>query len=201
MSGLWKIIEKTVGTDFPQHLDDTDKCYYARDYISQGGYQSSETNDLISNFKKSTDRKNKPEWHYKKIAIERFATELSLVIRDKMSITCIPSSKCTTDPDYDFRLEETLLHLKEKKPLINIEYPLKVSQTTLASHLGGSRDISTIYANLKWDGFTTPPEKLIILIDDVITSGAHFKACKKKFLEHHPGIEVLGLFWAKTVSK
>ncbi len=200
MSRLWKRIEGNVW-DLPQHLEVNDKCFYARDYISPGGYESSETNQLIFNFKKSIDKRDSPEWYYKKKAIQKFADELSLLIpddKDDIVVTCIPSSKRTDDTDYDSRLEETLSCLKKKRPLITIEYPLKVLQTRCAAHSGGSRSISTIYNNYEWVGFSTPPET-VILIDDVITTGADFKACKRIILEHHSDISVIGIFWAKTV--
>lgn len=40
----------------------------------------------------------------------------------------------------------------------------------------------------------------IIILDDVITSGASYKACKKIIHEHYPNLEVYGVFWAVTVS-
>lgn len=77
MSGLWKKVERVGVENFPIHLEDDDICYYARDYISKGGFQASKSNDLINNFKKPADRKGKTEWHYKETAMQQFAKELS----------------------------------------------------------------------------------------------------------------------------
>jgi predicted amidophosphoribosyltransferase len=38
----------------------------------------------------------------------------------------------------------------------------------------------------------------LILIDDVITTGAQFRAYKNLVLAHHGDVEVIGLFWGKT---
>ena len=39
----------------------------------------------------------------------------------------------------------------------------------------------------------------IILFDDVVTTGAHFKACKQVIMERFPDKKVVGLFLARTV--
>jgi predicted amidophosphoribosyltransferase len=39
----------------------------------------------------------------------------------------------------------------------------------------------------------------IIVVDDVLTSGAHFKAAKRMIQEKIPGAFVIGLFWARAV--
>ena len=39
-----------------------DDCYYARDYISHGGYGASDGNNLVSNFKKPVSKKGTNQW-------------------------------------------------------------------------------------------------------------------------------------------
>ncbi len=60
----------------PVFLEASDDCYYARDYISSGGFESSETNQLISNFKKTIIAKGTTQWRYKQAAVQQFPTEL-----------------------------------------------------------------------------------------------------------------------------
>ena len=55
------------------YLQAADNCYYLREYTSRAGYDHSPTNQLISNFKKSMDRKGKAEWWYKGDAIQTVA--------------------------------------------------------------------------------------------------------------------------------
>lgn len=198
MSGHWKKIERVGVEKFPIYLEDEDICFYARDYISRGGYQASNANNLINNFKKPADRKGKPEWSWKEKAIKQFASEISEILPDEMLVTCIPSSIIKTDPSYDSRLEDTLKQLKLLRPDIIIKFPISIMQTTVASHSGGGRNPEQIYENLKWKGLLTTFDQ-IVLVDDVLTTGAHFKACKKLILEYHPHKTVIGIFWAKTV--
>lgn len=198
MSGLWKKVERVGVENFPIYLEDDDICYYARDYISKGGFQASKSNDLINNFKKPADRKGKPEWRYKKTAMQQFAKELSDILPDGILVTCMPSSISKTDSNYDSRLEDTLQQLRKTRPNIIVEFPISVKQTTLAAHSGANRDPNQIYRNLEWKGIQISSDK-IVLIDDVLTTGAHFKACQRLIWEHCPGIDIIGVFWAKTV--
>lgn len=41
---------------------------------------------------------------------------------------------------------------------------------------------------------------MIALLDDVLTSGAHFTAARRRILEACPAASVIGLFWSKSVS-
>jgi len=41
---------------------------------------------------------------------------------------------------------------------------------------------------------------LIVLLDDVLTSGAHFTAARRRILEVFPDATVIGIFWAKAIS-
>lgn len=199
MSPSWKKIER-VGTEaYPYWLEDDDACYYAREFISGGGYAASETNNLVTNFKKPPARKGLPEWKHKGIAIRRFATEIAIIgnIADFL-VTCIPPSVIRSDPNYDSRLEDTLRILKELKPTVVIEFPLSIDQNLPPAHLGGRRNPDEYYQHLEWSPIASPATDIIV-IDDVITSGAHFKACKRMIKDHIPDANVVGLFWARTV--
>lgn len=198
MSRLWKKIERVGLENFPYYLEEGDKCYYARDYIAEGGYSASEANDLISNFKKPVDRKGLTEWQYKVQAINKFAIELRPLLNENMIVTSIPSSKSKRDPEYDSRLEDVLTEAQRLKPDIVVEYPIALKRTTLAAHHGGTRNPEEIYQSLKWKGLNAR-KRVIVLVDDVITSGAHFKACQRLIKENKPRISIIGIFWARTV--
>ncbi len=45
------------------------------------------------------------------------------------------------------------------------------------------------------------PHDTIIVFDDVLTQGAHFRAMKSKILEHYPGKRVIGLYIARAVER
>jgi len=196
MAGLWKKLD--TSQDIPFHVTSQDEIFYAREYISEGGYEASEANSLIINFKKDISRKGKPEWYYKEQAIRKFALELGRAVMENAVLAAIPSSIWELDPKYDSRMDDMLAQAKGFKPSLILEKPFVANQTTTPSHHGGTRNPQEIYDNLVWRGFSQPTN-LVLLVDDVLTSGAHFRACKRLIQEHHPNVRVVGVFWAKTV--
>jgi hypothetical protein len=197
MAFLWKKID--VVEKSPFFLEATDDCYYARDYISSAGFGSSETNQLISNFKKPVTAKGTNQWPYKQTAIKKFAKELLEILPDGAVIASIPSSKCKTDEEFDSRIIDALAIVARAKASIVLVEPIVTLATTQAAHLGGTRNPQAIYTNFKWIGGLPANASHIIFVDDVITTGSHFKACKRMVLENHPGIKVIGVNWARTV--
>lgn len=196
MSFNWKQLD--VSQNPPFYVDADDVIYYAREYISQGGYAASEANQLIHNLKKDPLRKGKPDWRYKRLAIEQFAAELARALKDGVLIVPIPSSKTPSDPEYDGRMDDVVAEVARIKPTIRVERPFGIARSTVPVHAGGERHPDEIYANLTWHGLVNP-SKPIILVDDVITTGGHFKACQRMIGVHHPTHQVCGVFWAKTV--
>ena len=196
---LWKKIE--VFEEFPPlSLEPDDICLYAREYVSGGGYEAGEANQLIVNFKKPQEREqNQGEWYFKQQAVSKFARELSSLLPEGIHFAFIPCSKTKDDPEYDRRFEMlwTMLHHIRRDLILCNPFSFKTSHKS--AHLGGTRDIDEIYNSLNWHGLEENEglEK-IVLIDDMITSGSHFKACQKLILEHHPDIRVIGVFWTRA---
>lgn len=185
----------------PSHISPTeDLCYFAREYVSGGGYKASPTNQLISNFKKPVAKRGTREWYYKEQAITQFAQELGSVFPQHCVLGFIPCSKRKDDPEYDDRFELTLQQLKSQRGDLTIVEPLAMRESMEPFHVSGQhRDPEYIYDRLEWKGLREGLDH-VILIDDVITSGAHFKACKRLIREHCPEIEVAGVFWARAIT-
>lgn len=194
---LWKKFD--LSQTVPHYLETGDDCYYAREYISKGGFSASQTNGLISNFKKGIDKKNTLQWQHKLNAIVQFAEELSRLLKDGTIVATVPASKSKNDPEYDSRLDDVLKKLGKLRPTLHIVEPLRVKKTLPAVHLGGDRKSSIFYNNLEWLGGLPIDANHLVLVDDVITTGSHFKACQKMVLENVPTIKVFGIFWAKTI--
>lgn len=194
---LWKKIDAVE--DFPVYLRrDQDECFYARDYISHGGYTASEANSLISNLKKAPSTRGTLQWKHKIRAAHKFASEIVSVLPDGATITFIPTSKTPDDPEYDPRFDMVAENLRDLNPTIRVDTPIGRQRSVPAAHRSWeTRKIECVYQSLAWQGFVIVP-KFVVLVDDVITCGTSFRACKQLILEHHETMMVYGLFWAKT---
>lgn len=199
---MWKKMDAVEAP--PWHLlpEDLQVCYFARDYVSHGGFKASEANGLITNLKKPISTRGTNQWYYKEQAITKFATELADWLGsgdDEFHIAQIPSSKRRDDPEYDPRLDMVLQRFCVRCPKAKFANPIDRKVTKQAAHVSDSRpSIEQIQESLEWKGLQTPPDA-ILLIDDVITTGASFRACKRLFAENAPGVQVFGIFWARTV--
>lgn len=195
---LWKKIDYQHGGDRPRQLEPTDHCYYAREYISAGGYQASEANQLIANFKKSPDRRGKPEYTYKYTAANQFARELAQVLPPKYCVVAIPTSKPRGHAEYCERFDLMLQDLRQIRPDLQIEEPIVRVQACQSSHTGGARDPNEVQRTCRWRGFAQTPS-VVALVDDMITSGSIFKGCQEPIKRTHPEVTIVGLFWTRAV--
>ena len=97
------------------YLTPEDQCMFLREYTTGGGWQHSDSNQLILNLKKSPSlRLTAPKQHYwKERAIDQAAGELRQALNlpslSGITFVPIPPSKSKTDPEYDDRLETSRL--------------------------------------------------------------------------------------------
>jgi hypothetical protein len=186
------------------HLTAADQCYFLREYTAGRGYAGSATNRLILNLKKPPDRREKPEWRYKERAIKQVAREfrasVNLSALRRVTLVPMPPSKRKDDPLYDDRMLQVLRAMDEEH-VLDIRELLRISASTPAAHTTTARPtIDHLIANLGInDDVVHPPPASIALIDDVITTGAHFVAAKAVLTARFPGVPIRGLFIARRV--
>jgi hypothetical protein len=198
MPRRWTKLDLHAVQDPPAYLDDADVCYYAREYVSHGGWSASEANQLISNFKKKPNTKGTYQWAHREAAVSQIARELAAGLAKDLCIAAIPTSKTSDDPEYDHRFEDLFTELRRLRPDLHIEAPIACRESHQSVHTGGARHPDLIYDLLEWRGFVNVPSK-VCLIDDLLTTGGHFKACQRLILEHHPSMQVNGIFLAKCI--
>ncbi len=193
----------------PDHsfLEADDECFYLGEYNARKGYQFSETNKLIINLKKPVDRRSRPEWAYKRNAIESAGRQMRQGLdglnpkwASILTLVPMPPSKIKTDPLYDDRLM-AMLHVLREGVEVDIRELILQSRSTDAAHTAVRRQrIQQLKENYGFDeSLAGPTPRAIGLIDDVITTGAHFKAAQGLLLERFPGIRIYGLFIARRV--
>lgn len=195
-------IDEVVISDH-SHLTSDDDCYYLLNYKPHVGFEGGETNSLILNFKKSVDKKGKYEYQYKEADIRKIGSYiLNFVIPyldvQNSVLVPMPPSKTKGHPLYDDRMLRALTIGSQNK-IVDIRELVFHNVDTEPTHNSDSkRDPVALYNNLSIDeALAGNMKKNIVVFDDVITTGAHFAACKRKLNERFPEANVMGIFIAR----
>ena len=80
------------------YLTTADACYFLGEYTARKGYAFSPTNRLIFNLKKGMERRDRPEWRYKAVAIQTVADALRAALNDKARQTLVSSRSLHQKP-------------------------------------------------------------------------------------------------------
>lgn len=194
------------------YLQPDDECYYLGEYSAGRGYSHSETNQIISNIKKSPLLNGSYQWRYKIQDIKKVASFfINTLNPDWLStgptFVPIPPSKAKDDPEYDDRMVQ-ILHgmdglLVDVK--LDIRELLIQTETIRPAHEqdpGNRPKPADLIKILRIDeSKAAPTPTCIVLVDDVVTAGSHFKACQHVVTQRFPGIETVGLFVARRINE
>src|ERR1700693_1327844 len=165
-------------------LADSDQCAYLSEYAAGQGLRAGPCNQLIRNFKcePSIARGNARRAHYKRQAMSTLARWLRRAITreqvERWTWVPVPPSRQRGDPDFDNRLSNTLSLAFEGYDL-DLRCVLGQSQSTARDHTAGTRlPEETLYRLLQIDLEILgqrPLRERIVLFDDMLTSGKHYK--------------------------
>lgn len=188
------------------HLDAGDLCYFFGEYTARQRAAFSETNQLIMNLKKGNERRGLQDYHYKGAAINRVAQMITSTIGNIGDYTFVPvpPSKCRTDAAYDDRMTAILRTAQAMNPSLDFRELVLQNQSMIASHAStASRPTpDEIMANYSLDASLLAGIRgNIIIFDDVLTAGSHFKAMKQFLRQRLPEASILGLFVARTARE
>lgn len=201
-----KRVLKIDALTLPDHhyLDAQDICYYAGEYTAGEGHAYSDTNQLIHNFKKSVDKRGTVQWQYKERALLQAAEIFRAAIKGDAKITFvpIPPSRVKGDPLYDdrmLRLTEAVCRGRHN----DIRELIIQRESTVAAHLSHTRPTPyELIANYQLDeSLAEPIPETIFVVDDVLTTGCHFKAVKQVLERRFPKARIVGLFLARRAPK
>lgn len=183
------------------YLSPEDECYYFGEYISRGGYSASEVNQLILNFKKPVDRIGTSQYAYKLREIERVgrlvSEILSVEILERFTFVPVPPSKSRDHPLYDDRLIQSL---RRAHPDLDVRELILSSCSDRSHHEYGTEERRPTPEQLENRYIINEAELQsqvkpgIVIFDDILTTGAHFKACKSFLGRSLPGTLIIGLF-------
>lgn len=188
-------------------LELSDHCYFLDEYVVGLKWDHSKMNGVIYNFKKDLDKKDTLEWLYKEKQIPIIASWLlnltSWGILKNWTWVPIPPSKTKDDPKYDDRLLRVLSKMKESERTLDIQELLLTKNNREAAHYSKKRP--TIKEHLENfiidDSQKNPKPNSIIIFDDVITTGATFKAAQRKLQQAFPQIPIIGIFIARACKR
>ncbi len=203
-TGYWSKVDLRVLDNPPRYLDSSDSCWFMMEYTSHGSYDESYANQVIKNIKitKNDIKKSSGRKYYKDQAVKLFAEQLAAAFQTPVAFAAIPPSECPADPNYDNRIEQVLIEANKINPAIQIFDPISRNVTIQKSHHQGVRSIDRHFNSFQWNGFSSQlPNNELYFIDDVLTTGATYKACQKMIRKYASGVNVWGLFWARCVWK
>lgn len=187
-------------------LEADDECLYLGEYTARKGYQFSATNQLIFNFKKSPKTRGTPQWRHKDRAISAAAGALRTALTgdwlDTATIVPMPPSKAKADPLYDDRVTR-LAQAIRPSPKVDVRELIIQATSTEAVHDSEERPTPDKLAALySLDGALLKPAlRHIVLLDDLLVAGCHFKAAQKILKSQFPDVRVTGLFLARRVAE
>jgi hypothetical protein len=190
----------------PEHyyVQSDDRVYFFRELIVPGDYSASATNQLISNLKiPVTEKRRLP---YKRGAIKQCAQELTSIfpadLLDGATFVPIPPSESKDDPAYDDRLMQILSLFHKDAETKDFREIVTQSTTTRKSHCSGPNrmkvdELMSVYQINKAE--LKKARNNVIIFDDVLTAGAHFRAMKNVLTRARPDLFVIGLFIARVI--
>jgi predicted amidophosphoribosyltransferase len=175
------------------YLEASDECYFLWEYYA--GLADDPTTRLIRDFKLKPGMKTS----HKAAAMHHAAAALSAVIpatwRSQALFVPLPPSKSAGHPEYDGRLLK-LLHWVQPG-LTNVRGILQTRTDSPAFQKGISPVERAANMMVTSEARTLQPE-ILILVDDVVTSGAHFKAASLVLNRTYRPRKIIGLFLART---
>ena len=165
------------------YLDSTDECYYMSLYNCR---HRSTSRSFVLSLKRGYEP-----------AITRAAAWLSLTLPQSWLQTCtivpMPSSLRRDNP-----IARVVSHLDAS----DARDLLLQGCDTLSSHSGWrpspDERAQLLYVN---ELATEPVPRIVLILDDVLTTGCHFRAAKKVLRRRWPAVRVVGVFLSRACSR
>ncbi|SEH12867.1 hypothetical protein SAMN05428974_0582 [Sphingopyxis sp. YR583] len=181
-----------------------DLCYYLYEYTPGRGHESSCTNMLIRNLKKKPSQSDKPGYRFKDRAIERCAEHLREALdpqwAKQATFIPVPGSKAASHPDHDDRIERICRNIAsdlDVRPLVTQRFSTNAAHE---SGKGGRVTVEKLVRMYEIDETQADPEpRAFAIVDDVLTSGTHYRAVQTKLVTRWPGVPIIGLFIARRI--
>jgi predicted amidophosphoribosyltransferase len=179
-----------------------DRCLYLYEFTKGGGFAGD--NQLIANLKKKPTTSNRYEMQYKSSAIQNIALTLvdalNPIFLASATFVPVPPSKEANDPAYDNRMTQVCRGLGNE---VDVRELVTQSISMEASHERGAKpriqiaDLLRVYSIDESIAAVEP--HTIVIVDDVLTTGTHFKAMQQVLSGRFPNARIFGIFVARRV--
>lgn len=193
------------------YIEAADTCFYLwerRSRLWREGqrvdFSQYPVNGLVSNLQiPPSCRTGQPQrFYWKGKAIRYAASALSQLLpdylrSDTVTFVPIPPSKVTTDLEYDDRLVQILQAVRPG--LADIRELVVLDGEGFDAKQKGLRPADRARYYSVDESVADPEPDVIVLFDDVLTTGCHFKAIELVLTERFPRVTIAGLFLARTV--
>jgi predicted amidophosphoribosyltransferase len=177
------------------------------EYTAKKGFLFSETNDLIFNFKIGVEHRNTNRWPHKGKAIKLIGEAFGVAIVNKewlhtATLVPIPPSKQKNDPLYDDRVLRMLKAIPSERPLDIRELIVQEGEREAAHEADCRPRPEDLLGRYRINEAVAQPEPSTIgVFDDLLVTGASFKACQTLLQQRYPRAPVFGLFVARRVPE
>jgi len=197
-----------------EYLNPEDECFYymtlPNRHVYTGGVPwGSPARSQMMNLKKPIEQiQSHPNLQrYKVQAINQFASDVAEILqrsagslsKQKTAIVPMPPSKSVCDPNYDDRIVRVCQIAQAACDNVNLDYVdcIQSKKTRPSAHSSGNRLTPAQHiANLTFNNSVLQAYETVLLVDDTLTLGATFSACKQLICQVYPDMRVVGLFWA-----
>lgn len=183
-------------------LEESDNCYFLGEFRSKE-YKNPGT-DLIGNFKKGPEATGYPA-KYRNDAIRQIGETLARTKYQGRLFVPVPPSEAPDDPLIDHRLRLALEAAREFKPDFAFAELVYQAHATRKSHVDDGlgrvsvEELLDVY-RLNESLIDAPPQSIVIL-DDVLTTGRHYRAMRTYLGRHFPSAAYIGLFVCRRIPK
>ena len=204
MSGTpWEIPERIrqiddLNRDDHAYLKRADECYFLYEYTAGEGRQAGEIDRLIHDLKKKPGDRG---YRYKAESIAHCAAAFSETLTADwvaaVALIPIPPSRIAADLDYDDRISRICRGIRQPGRL-DVRELIEQIRSTGTFHEGQRRRPAELRANYRFnEEYLEELPAIVAVVDDMLTTGSHFRAVKDMILERAPDCRVIGLFVAR----
>ncbi|MBK8740298.1 MAG: hypothetical protein IPM02_12565 [Betaproteobacteria bacterium] len=184
------------------YLGEQDLCYYFLEYSARHGMSFGASNELIRDLVRPESKAGFGPDVPKQRAIRRLAQTfkgaLSAGQIGAITFVPLPQARPRDDPQYDDRMHRVLRSVAEGLDVRELIEWVGTHETGDFTGIRTGPDV--LYANFHVvPALMEPTPAVIMLVGDVLTTGASFVAARRRLRQAMPGVPVCGLFAARRL--